>query len=416
MEFPRRWVSIAVMKVVATLVSAVLAFGGPSVALAASGPLNGPVEIYDDSDLIPYNQEWVITQLTYDINFPEEVTRLAYVVFMNNESDLSRSIANTYPAELLSEDGKQFTPGTLIIAIGTNPKSKGIYCAPEVCEALGLNDSNRLNGARAAMNVHTSQNRYDRALLDAARAAADPSAAATTLPLWLKFVVGWISVMCLIAMVWGAIRLVRARQHSAAADIKWLQKNVPTIALNFKQVDLQAEALKSPLATAELHKQWDSISTEMRQIDELLPALPTVDDASTQEERDTIEQGVSVMRNNVDGFNTACANIEYLYALENNDPNAREAELKWLARDMRRARSDLRDDTLNQLISRTTSLQATDPEFVSKLARLYTDYSEFTDTVISLKKLEKRRLPTVWDYNWHPCYTYCHLHTYESLH
>ena len=179
---------------------------------------------------------------------------------------------------------------------------------------------------------------------------------------------------------------------------------------------LQAEALKSPLATAELHKQWDSISTEMRQIDELLPALPTVDDASTQEERDTIEQGVSVMHNNVDGFNTACANIEYLYALENNDPNAREAELKWLARDMRRARSDLRDDTLNQLISRTTSLQATDPEFVSKLARLYTDYSEFTDTVISLKKLEKRRLPTVWDYNWHPCYTYCHLHTYESLH
>ena len=132
MEFPRRWVSIAVMKVVATLVSAVLAFGGPSVALAASGPLNGPVEIYDDSDLIPYNQEWVITQLTYDINFPKEVTRLAYVVFMNNESDLSRSIANTYPAELLSEDGKQFAPGTLIIAIGTNPKSKGclLYTSP----------------------------------------------------------------------------------------------------------------------------------------------------------------------------------------------------------------------------------------------------------------------------------------------
>mgnify|MGYP001068186478 FL=1 len=148
------------MKVLAALASA---------TLALSGPLNGPVEFYDEDDLVPYNQEWVITQLSYDITFPEEVKRLAYVVFMENESDLSRSISTTYPAELLSEDGKQFADGTLIIAIGLNPKSKGIYCAPDVCEALGLNDSSHLNGARAAMDVHTSHNRYDRALLDAAR-------------------------------------------------------------------------------------------------------------------------------------------------------------------------------------------------------------------------------------------------------
>ena len=96
------------MKLLAALATAALALSGPtayaveestplaldgSISLALDGPLNGPVEIYDDYDLIPYNQEWVITQLTYDIQFPEEVKRLAYVVFMDNESDLSRTLS-----------------------------------------------------------------------------------------------------------------------------------------------------------------------------------------------------------------------------------------------------------------------------------------------------------------------------------
>lgn len=422
---------LTIMKLLAALATAALALSGPtayvleestplaldgSISLALDGPLNGPVEIYDDYDLIPYNQEWVITQLTYDIQFPEEVKRLAYVVFMDNESDLSRTIATTYPAELLSEDGKQFAPGTLIIAIGVNPKSKGIYCSPEVCEALGLNDSSHLAGARSAMDVHTSQNRYDRALLDAARAAADPEAAKDHVPMWLKISMGWFIAMCVIAALWGVTRLLRNRQHSTAADIRWLKKNVPSIALGFKQVDLQAEALRSPLASTQLHKQWDSISKEMKEIASLVGALPDPKELGKSENRDTMEQGVSVMRNNVEGFQTACSNIEYLYALENGDPNARENELTWLSRDMRHTRSATRDNALTLLIEGAQNLAPADPNFIHALCDLYTEYIPFTDQLMSIKNLDKRRLPAVWDFDWHPCYSFCELQTFESLH
>ena len=407
MEIPRRWDTITSMKVLAALASA---------TLALSGPLNGPVEFYDEDDLVPYNQEWVITQLSYDITFPEEVKRLAYVVFMENESDLSRSISTTYPAELLSEDGKQFADGTLIIAIGLNPKSKGIYCAPDVCEALGLNDSSHLNGARAAMDVHTSHNRYDRALLDAARAAADPETANNYIPFWLKFAIGWFAAICILAALWGATRLVRNRQHSTAADIRWLTKNAPSISLGFKQVDIQVDALTSPLATPKLHQQWDSIAHEMKQISTLTPSLPSGKEYAEEADHDAVEQSVPVMRNNVEGFQTACANIEYLYALENGDPHVRELELKWLARDMRHTRSAIHEDGISSLIERTQAVSPEDPAFIETLCKLYDEYMPFTEKLMSLKKLEKRRVPSVWDFNWHPCYAYCELQTFESLH
>ena len=365
----------------------------------------------DDSEMLTYNEEYVIQNLTTNINFPDSVTHVTYMLFRTNNSDLLIDVHNAdtehnlglfeFDASGESSQTLNFAPGNLIIAVGLNPEAEGIYAPPQVRDDLGLNNNSHLRGAREAMESYLKTDEWDGALLAGARAAADPTVETTRRPVWVIVLGIWVVIALIVGVIYLFVRLRHSDAISIKQDMRWLEKNYPLAVANFGQANLQFNSLDSPLKNQHIIPQWEEISQKMRDLAGELDRLQPLPKDASEEDVARRAEVVSVMRNTLEGYNTAAANIEHLYGFETGDLSRRKNTLTWLIGDLARAEREDPSATYEELIADAQQLSPDAEDFVDRYVELIRTYGQLRARPNS-QVTAPLHTPALWDADWHP--------------
>ena len=404
----------------------VTAVGGPAAAQEfngsdarvgiQAGADNGvTVSVVDESDMMTYNEEYVISNLTTNIAFPPSVKNVTYMLFRTNNSDLLLDVraANDrldlgimeYDATATSAGALAFTPGNLIVAVGLNPGVQGIYAHPQVRDELQLSDTSHLRGARQAMKQYLRDDRWSGALLAGARAAADPTVTSTRRPVWFIVLIAWAIIALLIGVIYLISRTRRFDAVSIKQDTKWLEKTYPLAVANYEQANLQFNAVNSPLKNQQVTAQWQEISQKMRDLAHELDALTPLDKDASEDDVARRAGILSVMRNTLEGYNTAVLNIEELYGFETGDLSRRKRIINWLLGDITRTAREDPAEGYTELIAQVKQLSPDDDEFIDTYVELTRAYGQLRVRPTA-QATTPAHTPALWDAGWHPGMTF----------
>ncbi|MBN9645272.1 DUF5129 domain-containing protein [Corynebacterium mendelii] len=407
---------------------------------AATGTVE--VTVYDTADRLSADDSALMESQTTTIDFPQEVTRVAYLLFGSNDDNLNdtvRAHVETTDQSLISDNREKFAPGTLIIAIGLDPRRVGVYGGDDVLTAIDYYAKGREMGIQNPMkNVLRADGdpNFALAFLAGAKAAADPQAVAHDsggkITGFLRRHFEWAIAIVVTAgaLVWMTVSsFFTDRKHARKlrGDLARIRRDFTAVALDLDSIDIRAQQLSSPLATAEIRSQWETVKKQFATAHETLPTLDGLKPNSSLRayfrNKETIESVVDA----TDKMTRAKKNIDTLFNLERGDAVTRISQLNELHGDITTAAMSAGENTLaehfNAIDRRVLDLRddPTGENFMDDYCGILADYSSAVDVSAKrqLHDLERssttRTTPSLYDSSWRPGYGYRDFVYYQQL-
>ena len=361
---------------------------------------------------------------TPDLSLPATVNRVVYLVFGSNESNLNDSLrhyAERDDRSLLSGSEDKFAPGSLIVAVGMDPRRVGVACGDDVCNAINFYGSGRMDGILDEMRVPLRQSgdpNIAAALLAGARAAGDTAVVAegdSDVSGWwiLGGISGVAAVVTAGSLVWGQ----RHQRRRVREHYNHVVGNYARVASQLDSIDVRAHSLSSPLADDALRRDWEDVRTRFLATDSTVQRLSGIGDEVGDRELAGHRKEITEAYEAVRQMENAEHNIDEFFRMEHGDDTVRRRRLTELHEDLVEARTTVSDDGLRDdldgIDARVVALRETPdaPDFMDAYARIITDYRIIIEAVRKrefddVEPDDDNPTPRLWDDSWRPGYGY----------
>lgn len=398
-------------------------------ATAQSTSTSAQVDIIDlAGELSPGDVDLLTTQ-TADITLPAEVTAVDYLLFATNDELLNDTVldyAKQERPDLMSADGAKWAPGHLIVAVGLDPKKMGVYCGDDVCAAIGLYDSGRLDGILDRMEPPLKDGNWAAGLLQGAIAAGDPTATRTTDGggsgdnTGLYLAAGLTGVGGVAALGLGGALVARTRREKAAtarSQFDDLQRDYGRVAQELPAIDVRANSLTSPLANDALRRQWAEVRDGFLAVHSDMDSLGDLRASSDDKQFRSHAAQISSAHEKLTRLTTAEENIDTLASMEHGDASVRRQELSTLHEDILEAlAAEPESDLVPQLeelgrdvLALREDLEA--PNFMDRFADLLTRHRVLVEAAThrlydasDVEASDEHHAPALWESSWRPGY------------
>lgn len=398
-------------------------------ATAQSTPTSAQVDIIDlAGELSPGDVDLLTTQ-TADITLPAEVTSVDYLLFATNDELLNDTVldyAKQERPDLMSADGAKWAPGHLIVAVGLDPKKMGVYCGDDVCAAIGLYDSGRLDGILDRMEPPLKDGNWAAGLLQGAIAAGDPTATRTNDGggsgdnTGLYLAAGLTGVGGVAALGLGGALVARTRREKAAtarSQFDDLQRDYGRVAQELPAIDVRANSLTSPLANDALRRQWAEVRDGFLAVHSDMDSLGDLRASSDDKQFRSHAAQISSAHEKLTRLTMAEENIDTLASMEHGDASVRRQELSTLHEDILEAlAAEPESDLVPQLeelgrdvLALREDLEA--PNFMDRFADLLTRHRVLVEAATQrlydasdVEASDEHHAPALWESSWRPGY------------
>ncbi|WIM68473.1 DUF5129 domain-containing protein [Corynebacterium breve] len=355
---------------------------------------------------------------------PDVVQQVDYLVFAENDENLNDTVeeyARDNRPDLIAPDDDHFTDGHLIVAVGYDPQMNGVYCGNDVCDQLDLWSGKHLNRTLESAKDFLRDKAIASGLLASVAYAGDEEAVAQDRAdsdradkIALGVGGGFAAVGLMSAggaIAYSRRKKKRDRIEEARSDYDYVMKHYADTAQRLDEIDIRAHSLTSPLANAELRKQWADVRDRFLELDNAVQSFRglsvSADDDTFHEhyaELNTAEETTLQVK-------TAEQNIETIYQVEHGDEGARLELLNELKSDLLQAETTVKSDSLRarvtEQISKLDTLRSdlSAPNFLEQFVVLLGDVSMVLATVDAqefsdVDREADRTPPAVYDTNY----------------
>lgn len=361
-----------------------------SVAVLAQAPAEAPaqlaVTIYDNGSKLSDSDRELLETETARIELPPQVQHVTYVTFDEIDDDLNDAIldwAGHNAPELVPDgtgEGAKWAPGQLIVAVSTGAREVGIYCGDDVCSALDLFAGAHLDRSLDDMKPPLKDSRENVAVafLDGVRTAADPSLVASqgddgvSAPV-VGGVVGGIAAVAG-GLTWWAVAAERKKKTARArTQFDHISREWGEVAQRLDQIDIRANSLSSPIADAELRRQWDQVRAEFVAVGDIVSETGLTPESENKDFLRHAKQ-IGAADQALNRIKHAEDNIETIFRMEQGDDTVRHTRLTELAEDLQAASVETKDTTLRERLGQTEKQvlalreNRQDPQFMDRFA------------------------------------------------
>ncbi|MBV7294221.1 DUF5129 domain-containing protein [Corynebacterium sp. TAE3-ERU16] len=359
------------------------------------------------------------------LSLPATVDRVVYLVFESNESNLNDSLrhyAERDDRSLLSGSEDKFAPGSLIVAVGMDPRRVGVACGDDVCNAINFYGSGRMDGILDEMRVPLRQSgdpNIAAALLAGARAAGDTTVVSgdgggDPTPWWIPAGVGGVGAAAGLGVAaWG----LRRRRRQLRERYDHIVDNYARVASQLDSINVRAHSLSSPLADDTVRRDWEDVRSRFLAVDGTVQRLSGIGDEVGDRELARHRKEITEAYETVRQMENAEHNIDEFFRMEHGDDTVRRRHLTELHEDLVEARATVSDeglrDDLDGIDARVVALRETPdaPDFMDAYARIITDYRIIIEAVRKrefddVEPDDDNPAPRIWDASWHPGYGY----------
>lgn len=425
--------SLTLKPLSAAAAGAALAFLAAGPALAQPAPAVDPaadasttnVEISDPDDLIPDSAEDTLRAETPTIDLPDQVTEVSYIVFDEIDGNLNDYLlewSEQNRPELVPEgtdEGDSWADGQLIVAVSMGARENGIYCGDNVCSALDLFEGKHLDRALEDMKPGLGDDgdapNFSIAFLSAVRTAADPSLVLEDngpSGAVVGGIAGGIGVVALGGAGMAVVSSRRKRAAKAKEQFDYVSREYGSVAQRLDQIDIRANSLSSPIADAELRRQWEQVRDEFVGVGDVVSSTGLTlssEDAQFRAHDKEIGKAYESTRR----IENAERNIERIFAMEHGDEGTRREELTTLSEDIISAQTETKDDNLRARLGELEAeakqlreeLAATD--FMDRYADMLRAYGHLLELVraeempdLEMGEKDDRHAPRIYDSNY----------------
>lgn len=182
-----------------------------------------------------------------------------------------------------------------------------------------------------------------------------------------------------------------------------------SVGLRLDQIDVRANSLTSPIANAELRRQWEECKKGFVVAQDRLQRLKITGSSSNRTLRKHAE-AITEAHTAATRMQHAEDNIDRIFAMEQGDPDVRDNELTSLLKDMSTAHNKSTNPAskkqLRALVNRTQELQEhcgkDNPTFMEDYSTIVREYGRITESLIkeltaSLEKTAGLTTPSIYD-------------------
>ena len=400
---------------------------GPALAQAPADPAESAdtattsVEISDPDDLVPDSAEHTLREETPEIALPDQVDEVSYIVFDDIDDNLNDHLLQWSAAnrpELVpdgTDEGDSWANGQLIVAVSMGERENGIYCGDDVCAALDLFEGPHLDRALEDMKPGLGSDgdapNFAVSFLDAVRTASDPSLVVEDdgpSDTAMAAIVGGIVAVGAGTAGWAIVYSRRKKTAEAKEHYDYVSREFGSVAQRLDHIDIRANSLISPIADAELRRQWEKVRDEFLSLGDVIGDTGLTANSTDAEFRghhgELAEAAESVER-----IENAERNIERTFQMEHGDWATRREELTELSEDIIKAQTETKDENLtarlgtleSDVIELRDDLAAED--FMDRYADLLRSYGHLLELVKNAEMpeldedTEDRHAPRIYD-------------------
>ncbi|OFS18007.1 hypothetical protein HMPREF3097_02970 [Corynebacterium sp. HMSC27B11] len=433
------------------------------------------IHVADESGVLSENARQGLIDQTGNIDFPASVQKVVYVLIpgsSDNFNDDALDWAGHSMPELVPDGtgkGAAWANGALLLGVGTETRTNGVYCGNDVCQDLDIFEGPHLDASLEAMKDSFRRGNFANGLVEGAKAAADPELGVSD-PYGLdsffdslerrldelaneaaqqteeekkaeldpllaeekarenRNVAIGVGAVGVGAAGAGAVAWQRRRQQltaTAKEQFSELSTRYSELAHRLNELDIRAHSLCSPLANAELREQWTTIRDDFLSIDKHIDALGLTQ-ASEDSDFYAKHKQIANAHETLESMSNAEENINLMFDLENGDRVKRERELRSIKRDVSEALFAVRNaEAIRQLKNVDAQvdplLHALDaPDFMDRFARIVSDQAHALDlTARDMEHLDREahreELPALGNADWRPGFAYSNWVPYYLL-
>lgn len=397
---------------------------GPALAQAPADTADTAttnVEISDPEDLVSDSAEQTLLEETPKIELPEQVSEVSYIVFDDIDGNLNDHLlqwsADNRP-ELVpdgTDKGDTWANGQLIVAVSMGARENGVYCGDDVCAALDLFEGPHLDRTLEDMKPGLGSDgdapNFTVAFLDAVRTAADPSLVAEDngpSGATMAAIGGGIGAVIVGGAGWGYVYSRRKKTAEAKEHYDYVSREFGSVAQRLDHIDIRANSLTSPIANAELRRQWEEVRDEFLSLGDVVGTTGLTANSTDAEFRAHHDE-LAGAAESVEHIENAEKNIERIFQMEHGDSAARREELTQLSEDIISAQTETKDENLTARLGALESeaLELRDnlaaDDFMDRYADLLRAYSHLLELIKNeeMPELEEdtedRHAPRIYD-------------------
>ncbi len=413
----------------------------PSIVQAQAAPAvphtKVDVQVADDSGVLGDAARQGMIDQTARIDFPDSVQKVVYVLIpgsSDNFNDDALDWAARNMPELVPDGtgkGATWENGTLILGVGTETRTNGVYCGNDVCQDLDIFEGPHLDASLEAMKDSFRRGNFANGLVEGAKVAADTELGARLAEEQARedrnAMLGIGAVGVGAAGLGAAAWQRRKKKLTATAKQQFyeLSTHYTELSQRLDALDIRANSLSSPLANAELRAQWTTIRDEFLSLNNRVGAL-NLTLTSDDKEFYAKHKQIASAHETLESMSNAEDNINLMFELENGDQIKRERELRSIKQDLSEALFEVRNrEAIRQLKNVEAQveelmrdLQA--PDFMDRLARIVSDQAHALELASrDMKHLDREahrdERPSLTDRDWRPGYVYSNWVPYYLL-
>ncbi|AKE41253.1 putative secreted protein [Corynebacterium kutscheri] len=349
-----------------------------------STQIHDPDNVLTDTDIQLLNQSFTV---------PEVVRQIHFIVFANNDENVNDTVEYYLRSNIPETiDGDSFSPGTLFVGVGLDPRAAFIFAGDDVANTLDLRESEHLHQSIDAIKPAVINGFIGQGLVDGLHSAIDIEAIsqahlakAEENRLFAILGSGAAGASVAFSAVFaGGIRRRKQEEKALTARKQWstVAKEYGELASRLDHLDIRAHSLQSPLVDTELRNQWEEIKTDFLKIHDLAHELTYLHADSSDNQYRSEAKKIARAFEVTESTGNAEKNIEKLFALENGDAKVRTREIQELINDINEAITELENtDTglYHSLVEVRTQAQelsadTDDPHFMNKFVELFNQY------------------------------------------
>lgn len=379
------------------------------------------VEISDPDDLVSDSAEQTLREETPKITLPEQVGEVSYIVFDDIDGNLNDHLlewsAENRP-ELVpdgTDKGDSWANGQLIVAVSMGARENGVYCGDDVCAALDLFEGPHLDRTLEDMKPGLGSDgdapNFTVAFLDAVRTAADPSLVTednSPSGATIAAIGGGIGAVVVGGGVWAYAYSRRKKTAEAKEHYDYVSREFGSVAQRLDHIDIRANSLTSPIADAELRRQWEEVRDEFLSLGDIVDKTGLTAKSTDAEFRAHHEE-LAGAAESVEHIENAEKNIERIFQMEHGDEARRREELTQLSEDIVSAQTETKDENLTTRLGALESeaLELRDnlaaEDFMDRYADLLRSYGYLLELVKNSEMpeldedTEGRHAPRIYD-------------------
>ena len=306
-------------------------------------------DIMDPHDVLTPEEEERMLRDASRIAAPDVVQGLHYVVFARNHENVNDTVEeylrDRHP-ELIGKD--KFADGQVFIGVGLDPRQAFVFAGEDVAAALDLRkDDRHLSRSVEAIKPGARDGNIPAGLFAGASTAIDAeraadarfeSAKASRVGGAVGLGVGGLALGSVAAGTVGGVRRSKQKKAlKAREDWDYVSQTYTDVAQRLQSIDIRAHSLQSGLVDERMREDWEGLRDDFLAIDRSVGSFMSIPADAPDEQFRSRAEKIAQARLMCERVETAEANLEKLYRVENADVDARRYELYELGKDLAQA-------------------------------------------------------------------------------